>query len=125
MAQKAALFGDEPTRAKIMATSDPRKIKTLGRQVQNFNEQEWHANRFHIVVKGNLAKFSQNEEIKRILKIHTLDKILVEASPVDDIWGIGMAKDNPAIIHPDLWRGQNLLGFALMEVRSILRQMHI
>lgn len=89
MAEKAALFGDEATRAKILKAPNPGAAKALGRQVANFNDDVWVANRFSIVVRGNQAKFGQNPALAGFLR-RAAPLILVEASPVDRIWGIGL-----------------------------------
>ena len=123
MACKARLFNDEKRLKEILKTGNPGRAKALGRQVANFDEKIWMKHAFGIVVKGNLEKFSQNAKLKNYL-LETGDKVLVEASPVDVIWGIGMAKDHKNILDPTVWRGQNLLGFALMEVRDILSKNH-
>lgn len=120
MAQKAWLFKDIEIFAKIIDSTDPQEIKALGREVKNFDTKIWNQHKFDIVVKGNLAKFSQNEDLKEFL-LSTGDKILVEASPYDKIWGIGMKEGMPAIENPTNWKGENLLGFALMEVRDLLK----
>jgi len=120
MARKAFVFGDEKAREKIMASFSPMAIKKLGRGVRNFNPYVWNVNKDEIVKKANIAKFSQNQKLKDIL-LSTGDKILVEASPYDRIWGIGLAEDSPSAILPDKWCGENRLGFILMEVRKILR----
>lgn len=120
MAQKALLFKDADTSTKIIQANTPGEAKQLGRLVQGFNEDTWVHHRFEIVVRGNLAKFSQHAALKSFL-LSTHARILVEASPTDQIWGIGMAADDPQVEHPDAWKGLNLLGFALMEVRSRLR----
>jgi len=119
MAQKAQLFGDVEMQAKIIAAESPGKAKGLGRKIEGFNEEQWVAHRFNIVVAGNIAKFSQNPALKAFL-LSTGNKILVEASPVDRIWGVGLAADDPMVENPNLWNGLNLLGFALMDVRSRL-----
>jgi ribA/ribD-fused uncharacterized protein len=119
MAEKARLFGDHETCEKILSASRPDVAKKLGRTVQGFDEQVWSQHCFAIVVQGNEAKFRQNEDLKEFL-LETKDRILVEASPVDRIWGIGLAEDDPNAAHPEKWRGFNLLGFALMKVRSRL-----
>ena len=121
MSEKARLFGDEEVRAQILDASSPKKAKELGRQVRNFNEQVWVEARFRFVVTGNLAKFSQNSEIGDHL-LGTRDRVLVEASPADRIWGIGLAADSAQAMDPEQWPGLNLLGFALMEVRERLRK---
>lgn len=121
MAEKARLFGDEDIRAQILTAKGPHAAKRLGRQVRGFAEQRWTEARFQIVVAGNLAKFGQNRELGAYL-LGTKDRVLVEASPVDRIWGIGMAADNEHATNPERWRGLNLLGFALMDVRQQLRK---
>lgn len=121
MAEKARLFGDKETLEKIMETSVQGKIKALGREVRNFDQTEWDRCKYTIVLTGNFQKFLQNPELKDFL-LRTGDKILVEASPRDRIWGIGMGKANENAENPAAWRGRNLLGFALMEVRDELRR---
>lgn len=120
MAEKARLFGDEAARADILSTTDPGKAKALGRKVRAFDERRWAEARFDIVVRGNVAKFGQNEPMCHFL-LGTRDKILVEASPTDRVWGIGLAADHPDAAEPAAWPGQNLLGFALMRARETLR----
>ena len=119
MAQKAWIFRDIPILGKILDASDPKIIKQLGREVKNFDPKIWNEHKFEVVKKGNLAKFGQNEELKDFL-LSTGDKIIVEASPYDKIWGIGLKDTTPGIENPANWKGENLLGFALMEVRDIL-----
>jgi len=120
MAGKAKLFDDSEMLARILETTDPKNIKALGRKIKSFNEETWNANRFQIVTQGSIAKFSQNMAMKQFL-LSTGDRILVEASPFDNIWGIGMGKDNENAKNPMKWRGANLLGFALMEAREYIR----
>ena len=120
MAQKAILFKDDATFKLILKEIDPRKIKALGRQVKNYNDDVWLRNRYRIVRRGNLLKFAQNLDLSRQL-LETNELILVEASPYDKIWGVGMAEDHPDITDPTKWNGLNLLGKALMDVRSELR----
>lgn len=120
MAEKARLFGDEATRAKILASDSPREHKALGRQVRGFVSETWDRECLGIVVRGNLAKFSQNPDMLAAL-LATGDKLLVEASPLDKIWGVGLRADDPQIHDRARWRGQNLLGEALMRVRAELR----
>ena len=117
MASKARLMGDEKTRCKIMKERSPIKIKSLGRRVAPFNQQLWEKERFHVVFAGNMLKFTQDDRLRKKLK-DTSSKILVEAAPKDKIWGIGLsAKDAKA---GKEWKGQNLLGKALMKVRHTL-----
>ena len=119
MAKKAELFNDIETLHKIMTASSPQTIKKLGREVQHFDPAVWNEKKFEIVVQGNLAKFSQNLELQDFI-VSTGNKILVEASPYDKIWGIGLDEKASDAISPERWKGQNLLGFALMKVRSII-----
>ncbi len=119
MAQKAKLFKDENIFQQILHTDDPKKIKALGRQVKNYQDEIWIAHRYEIVVQGNLAKFSQNNHLQQFL-LSTSEQIIVEASPVDQIWGIGLAADHADAMNPLKWKGLNLLGFALMDVRKQL-----
>jgi ribA/ribD-fused uncharacterized protein len=119
MARKAALFGDETIRTRILRAPTPLEAKQLGRRVANFDETVWERERFAIVVAANHAKFSQNPALRAFL-LATRDKVLAEASPLDSIWGIGLAADHPDAAHPARWPGLNLLGFALMEVRARL-----
>lgn len=117
MAEKAALFEDHATRAEVLLAPNPGAAKALGRKVHGFDEQLWLQHRFGIVVRANEAKFTQNPELSQFLK-QTGSRVLVEASPVDRIWGIGLAHDDERVNNPNLWRGLNLLGFALMQVRD-------
>lgn len=119
MAEKARLFEDQETLSQIVAAKSPALVKKLGREIRNFDDRLWDVRRFDAVVEGNLAKFPQNASLREFL-IKTEDSVLVEASPVDKIWGIGMAEDHPQIENPAMWQGLNLLGFALMEVRRKL-----
>ena len=120
MAQKAALFGDTRVQARIVAAERPSEVKKLGREVANFDARVWEAARAAIVFDGNYAKFSQKPALRKFL-LATGERIIVEASPVDRIWGVGLASDNPRILDPARWDGLNLLGFELMRVRTALR----
>ncbi len=120
MAEKARLFGDDAIAAQILNATHPGEAKKLGRLVQGFRDEQWKQHRFEIVVRGNLAKFSQNKALKTFLR-QTGDRVLVEASPRDRIWGIGLAADDPSAANPYQWKGENLLGFALMVVRGQLK----
>ncbi len=120
MAAKARLAGDAETVAKILAAPHPGAAKALGREVRGFDEQLWARHRFGVVVAGNLAKFGQHRQLRDFLA-GTGSRVLVEASPRDNIWGIGLAADDERAGSPEHWPGLNLLGFALMEVRHQLR----
>lgn len=119
MAEKARLFGDDETRGRILKADGPKAAKELGRRVKNFDERAWAEARFRLVVEGNMAKFGQNVGLGEFL-VGTGDAVLVEASPVDRVWGIGLSADDERASDPGRWRGLNLLGFALMEVRGRL-----
>ena len=119
MAEKARLFGDLATLQQILASSNPGQAKALGRSVQGFVEQTWNECCWDVVVRGNLGKFSQNPPLRDFL-LATQNRVLVEASPHDRIWGIGLHRDDPRAAEPAQWLGENRLGFALMEVRSHL-----
>lgn len=121
MAQKALLFGDNNICDRIMEASHPRQFKALGRKITPFDEKVWNEHKKEIVVQGNLAKFGQNEAFKKFL-LNTGNRILVEASPYDKIWGIGMSANEDNIENPHTWKGENILGFALMEVRDMLAE---
>lgn len=123
MAEKARLFNDELSEQAVIASSNPGAAKQLGRNVRGFNEEIWQKERFRIVVEANLAKFKQHEALNSYL-LGTGNRILVEASPVDKIWGIGLAEDHEHADNPFKWKGLNLLGFALMEVRTRLENEH-
>ena len=118
MAEKARLF-DASKVEQIINAKSPGEAKALGREVDDFNQELWDSVSFDIVVKGNLAKFSQNEEIKEFL-LAGKNRVLVEASPKDIVWGIGLSEDDKEAENPYKWRGLNKLGFALMVVRDKL-----
>ncbi|QEM04536.1 NADAR family protein [Mucilaginibacter rubeus] len=120
MAKKAWLFNDFEIHERIINAVKAGEAKDLGREVKNFDDQLWKTERFEIVKQGNIHKFSQNQRFADYL-VATGDRVLVEASPRDTIWGIGLGGENPKAQHPDTWRGLNLLGFALMEVRDVLK----
>jgi ribA/ribD-fused uncharacterized protein len=119
MVGKARLFGDETAAAKIFAAGTPAAAKEGGRLVKDFVPEVWDKHKFEMVVAGNWHKFSQHVALKEFL-LNTGEQVLVEASPMDKIWGIGMAGDHPDARNPVKWEGENLLGFALMEVRKKL-----
>ncbi len=119
MAQKALLFNDQESYHKIIMSHTPGEAKELGRAIQNFDQEIWNQHRFAIVVEGNIHKFTQHEALQHFL-LGTQERILVEASPIDSIWGIGLTAESEEAQNPKLWNGLNLLGFALMEVRALL-----
>lgn len=119
MAGKARLFGDDEMLANILAAATPNEAKAFGRNVRGYQDDAWEANRWEIVLQANVAKFSQNQAMGDFLR-NTESQILVEASPYDRIWGIGLKANHPDANTPASWQGLNLLGFVLMETRSIL-----
>lgn len=119
MGQKAKLFHDNAAFEEIVKAGSPTSAKSLGRKVRGFNESVWKEHRNEIVVAGNAQKFLQHQDLKDFL-LGTGSKVLVEASPHDKIWGIGLSADDKRASNPRLWKGLNLLGFALMEVRDTL-----
>ena len=120
MANKAELFGDSENLQKILASRNPDEIKTLGREVKNFDQDVWDKNCQEIVFQGNLYKFSQNEKLKNYLLSETFDTIFVEASPYDGIWGIKLGISKAKTVSPLNWKGTNFLGFQLTRVRDYL-----
>jgi ribA/ribD-fused uncharacterized protein len=120
MYRKAELFDDGWAMKEIMATSDPREIKAWGRKVQGFEKIIWGKAAYDVVVRGSYAKYTQTASMADIL-LRTDDTIIVEAAPTDAIWGIGLDEATAIITPPEQWPGTNLLGKALMEVRSGLR----
>jgi ribA/ribD-fused uncharacterized protein len=121
MAEKARVFADWQAEAAILAATNPRKQKALGRQVRNFDAATWNAVCRGIVYRANLAKFEQNGELYDLL-MATGERTIVEASPEDRIWGIGLRQDDPRAHVPAKWQGTNWLGVAIMQVRDELRR---
>lgn len=117
MAGKARLFGDAEAAERAVAARSPAEAKKAGRLVRDFDDAVWERERYGLVVAGSAHKFGQNPELGDFL-LTTGDRVLVEASPMDRIWGIGLAADDPRAQDPAAWRGLNLLGFALMEARD-------
>jgi ribA/ribD-fused uncharacterized protein len=117
---KAHLFGDSEAAAKIVAAGHPQQAKSLGRTIATFDEDVWAAERLAIVTAGNVEKFRQNPDLLAFL-LGTGDRVLVEASPLDRVWGIGLAAGDEKARDPAQWRGLNLLGKALMAARETLR----
>jgi len=117
MVKKAELFGDIEIKNQMLQSNDPKKVKSLGRKISNFNDKKWNENKVKIVTQGNYLKFSQN---KKLLDILLEDKkyILVEASPVDKIWGVGLHYEDDKILKESNWRGENLLGISIMAARE-------
>lgn len=119
MAEKAKLFNDSETFKLIMSTSNPERQKKLGRLVQGFDKAVWDDKARDIVYRANLAKFGQHVSLSKLLS-DTGDRVIVEASPLDRVWGIGLDKKSPDAINPERWRGTNWLGFAIQRARMQL-----
>ena len=117
MYKKAMCFDDQLVASKILETKDVAEIKALGRQVSNYNDSIWNGMRQILIYEGLLAKFTQNEDLKEQL-LSTGDAILAECAVKDRIWGIGLSMNNPNRLDIYKWKGQNLLGYALMLVRN-------
>lgn len=121
MAEKARLFGDNDSLLKIMEADHPAEQKRLGRKVKNFNPDLWNLAAIPLVTKGVYAKFDQNKDLKEQI-LATGDKIFVEASPVDCVWGIGLHFSDPLCDDEKNWKGTNWLGIVLNKVRDNLRK---
>ncbi|WP_307472888.1 NADAR family protein [Paenibacillus harenae] len=119
MSEKARLFGDDEMLDAILKAKHPKEMKGYGRGVRNFDKDTWDNECYDIVKRGSFAKFLQSPKLGDYLK-STKNRIIVESSPRDCIWGIGMSQSNPDVENPVKWRGRNLLGFALTEVRDVL-----
>jgi ribA/ribD-fused uncharacterized protein len=120
MAEKARLFRDPDAQRAAIDAPNPALAKAAGRTVRDFDESVWARERFEIVVRGNVHKFAAHQDLQEFL-LRTGSRVLVEASPRDRLWGIGMGAKNENAENPAAWRGLNLLGFALMEARERLR----
>ncbi|MER5881617.1 MULTISPECIES: NADAR family protein [unclassified Streptomyces] len=120
MASKARLFGDAEAERQAVDAANPALAKKAGRLVRGFDDAVWERERFGIVVEGSVHKFAAHAELRAFL-LGTGDRVLVEASPLDRVWGIGLAATDEGAFDPRRWRGGNLLGFALMEARERLR----
>jgi ribA/ribD-fused uncharacterized protein len=117
MASKARLFGDAEAERMAVEARNPALAKKAGRLVRGFDGTTWERERFGIVVEGSVHKFAADPGLRAFL-LGTGNRVLVEASPMDRIWGIGLAADDERAADPERWRGLNLLGFALMEARE-------
>ena len=116
MFQKALHFKDYESADAIMQAKDPRRQKRLGRQVKNFNEKRWNEIAREVVYFGNLLKFTQNKDL--LFYLVNCTETIVEASPVDKIWGIGLDAANPDCLDRSKWLGKNWLGQVLTKVRD-------
>lgn len=117
MAEKARLFNDAAALGFILKTNDPSRQKAAGRAVHNFDSTKWNEVCRQVVYRANFAKFAQNRDLMEELLV-TGNKVIVEASPTDTIWGIGLSEQDPRRFDETQWRGTNWLGEAIMQVRS-------
>lgn len=120
MMEKAKLFEDDFIYEQLKKPMHPKEYKALGRKIRGFEEKTWDKAKVEIVYKGNHAKFTQNKDLEKYL-VQTKDKIIIEASPYDTVWGIGLAVTSDDLLIPENWKGENLLGFILMQVREEIR----
>ena len=121
MWEKAIFFGDEEIASDILSTDNPSLVKKLGRKVKNFDNTQWEEERYDAMLSVCLSKFSQNEEQREIL-LNTEDRTIVEGSPYDKVWGVGLHWASEAILNESKWDGLNLLGEVLMDVRTKLKE---
>lgn len=120
MYRKCLTFGDTVTAEKLLSSDSPREQKALGREAAGYIDSVWAGIRQTVAIRGLYAKFSQDAELKRLL-LGTGDAVLVECTSNDRIWACGLDRDDDDRLSADRWKGQNILGFALMEVRNMLR----
>lgn len=117
MAKKASLFDDAEIQELIMNANHPRDMQRLGREVRGFDRITWNANAIQIVYQANMYKFLQNNQLLENL-VSTRGTVLVEASPYDTIWGIGLDENDPLALNKATWRGLNWLGYTLTSLRD-------
>ena len=121
MARKALLFGDRKAFKRIIEADRLEEVRIVSHMVNNFDEATWSERKYDIVREGNFHKFNQGKKLRERL-LNTGTAILAEANPADNVWGIGLSQDSRNAKDPYAWKGLNLLGFALMEIREYLRQ---
>lgn len=121
MAAKARIFGDAAAELRALEDPNPALAKKAGRLVRGFDGPVWERERFAVVVEGSVHKFAAHPALRAFL-LGTGERVLVEASPMDRVWGIGLAADDERASDPRHWRGPNLLGFALMAARERLAE---
>ncbi|MBB1509960.1 NADAR family protein [Tessaracoccus sp. MC1756] len=117
--RKATLFGDKHSAQRVLRAEAPTTARAIGRTVRPFNDEVWKSHRFDVAVAANVAKFAADPQLADHLR-STGRSVLVNASPIDRVWGIGLSADDPAAQDPTRWPGLNIQGFALMEARRRL-----
>ena len=120
MLAKAAIFDDKETFDLISAAQHPKDQKDLGRRIKNFDAATWDAQKYKAVLQGNIWKFQQNFHLQQFLLQFPADTVFAEAAPWDTVWGIGLGPDDADALDSTKWRGENLLGKVISEVRSTL-----
>lgn len=118
MLAKAALFDDKETFDLILAEKHPKEQKELGRKIKNFDSKLWDEHKYNVVLNGNTWKFEQNYHLKTFLQQFPKDTVFAEAAPWDPVWGIGLAANDPDALDISKWRGENLLGKVITQVRN-------
>lgn len=121
MFRKAQTFGDLDQADKILKEKSPKKVKQMGRRIKYFDEKQWDVEKYDIVRQGNIYKFSQNPDLKKVI-LATKNKYIIEASPYDRIWGVGLGSKNKNIYDTDKWKEQNLLGKAIMSTSTYIHK---
>lgn len=117
---KCKFFNQEELALEVTENQDPAKVKKIGRKIKNYNEKSWAESRVGYMKLVQVMKFGQHPELNKIL-LATGDKQIIEASPLDNIWGVGMYSTHPDVEDPEKWKGQNLLGKVLESVRKVYR----
>lgn len=121
MVDKAIIFSDPDSANAILTTKHPQDQKALGRKIKNFEQKLWDKVKLDFVFTGNYLKFTSSEELKETI-LRTGNSLLVEASPYDKIWGIGLSMSDSRKEDESLWRGQNLLGICITAVREKIKK---
>lgn len=121
MTQKAILMKDSESAKVILEEKNPAMHQKLGRKIKNFDQKLWDKNKYTIVLTGNLARFTQSQKCRELL-LATGDKEICESSPYDLVWGCGLSQEDPRILDKNNWRGENLLGMILTQVREVIKK---
>lgn len=117
---KAALFGDLAASERVLASPSPWSQKQIGRSIRGYDEAVWEDDRMPMMIEIVFQKAIQDDSTRAHL-MATGTAVIVEASPHDPVWGIGLSENDPASLDPSLWKGRNLLGRAWMAAREHIR----